>query len=140
MRAAGRDANQRPKLAIARAHWQDCWFFFAGGSPRFAFERNHGVYRRAIAGGKIDLTETAFGPPLAPDLRSRMMLRAPVPHIPPAFRPQRELSKYLILWEAEWQEVPHDPILLSPIGADLYLVCAQWDLTPLERSILFAKV
>jgi hypothetical protein len=29
-----------------------------------------------------------------------------------------------------------DPILLRPIGGDLYAVVAQWDLTEIERTII----
>jgi hypothetical protein len=64
---------------------------------------------------------------------------APVPPIPPQFRPADALSKYVILWEvATWSPVqpPDDPILLKPLGGDLYAVVAQWDLTPIEQMVL----
>lgn len=47
----------------------------------------------------------------------------------------------LILWEEDnWEPVPpprpRDPALLEPIGGNLYLVKAVWDLTPLEAPLL----
>jgi hypothetical protein len=66
---------------------------------------------------------------------------APVPPIPPQFRPADSYSKYCILWEVEtWSPVipPDDPILLRPLGGDLYVVCAHWDLTEIEKLVLGA--
>ena len=63
-----------------------------------------------------------------------------VPLVPPDVLPGRgcDLSKHYILWEVEsWDYTPPvDPMLLRPIGGDLYAVIAQWDLTELERSII----
>jgi hypothetical protein len=65
--------------------------------------------------------------------------RAAVPTIPPDVRADLpgKLSGYAILWEADWEDVPYDPILLKPLGQNLYKVIAQWDLTELERAVLF---
>ena len=47
------------------------------------------------------------------------------------------LDRYFILWEADWQRrAPVDPALLRPVGGDLYVVVATWDLTDLERAVL----
>ncbi len=51
-------------------------------------------------------------------------------------RPDCDLSKRVILWEADWQAAPVDPLLLLPIGGDLYAVEAAWDLSPLERAVI----
>lgn len=63
--------------------------------------------------------------------------QTPVPNIPPLLRPKRFTTKHFILWEVdEWERVPGDPILLRHIGGALYVVLAQWDLTPLEQAVL----
>lgn len=65
---------------------------------------------------------------------------AMVPMVPPDVLPARgaDLSKHFILWEVEsWDAAPPiDPILLRPIGGNLYAVVAQWDLTEIERTII----
>ena len=62
--------------------------------------------------------------------------KALVPAIPPHLRPDKP-EKYHILWEAEWSyAAPLDPILLKRVTPDHYVVVAQWDLTPVEQSVL----
>lgn len=67
-------------------------------------------------------------------------LRAMVPNVPPALRPQHALANYWTLFEVDkWERVPQppgDPALLKHIGGDLYAVLAVWDLTPLEQAVL----
>ena len=46
----------------------------------------------------------------------------------------------LILWEAEWETVPRDPLLLRHLAGGLYAVMASWDLTPLERAVLKGRL
>jgi hypothetical protein len=46
----------------------------------------------------------------------------------------------VILWEAEWQHVPSDPLLLRHITGPLYAVLASWDLTELERAVLSRRL
>jgi hypothetical protein len=66
--------------------------------------------------------------------------QAMVPPVPPGLRPADSLGNYHVLWEAEWQPVPpKDPALLKHIGGDLYVVCATWDLTDLERTVLAGR-
>ena len=66
--------------------------------------------------------------------------RAMVPPVPPGVRPAKSLENYHVLFEAEWQQVaPKDPALLKHIGGDLYVVCAVWDLTELERTVLAGR-
>jgi hypothetical protein len=135
MKAGGVDDFYRPRLAIAYAHWRNCYFRYENRSPQFR-QNNHFEQAKAT---KFMLSPSTF-PPLQDQVRLRLNARALVPSIPPSLRPAGSLEGYCILWEAEWETVPVDPILLRPLGRDLYLVCAQWDLTPLERSILFQKV
>jgi hypothetical protein len=74
-------------------------------------------------------------PPVAPKQGTAM-----VPMVPPDVLPARgcDLSKHFVLWEVEsWDFAPPvDPILLRPIGGNLYAVIAQWDLTEVERMII----
>ena len=63
-------------------------------------------------------------------------LRAVVPSIPLDMRPKRGLHLYHILWEADWSRVPVDPMLIRKLAGDLWLVCAAWDLTDVERAVL----
>lgn len=67
---------------------------------------------------------------------------AQVPLIPIHLRPKQALEKYHILFEAEWEPIPPcDPYLLRRIGnADLWVVAAMWDLTPVERAALATRV
>ena len=78
--------------------------------------------------------------------------RALLPTIPPHLRPMRslygervpmDLSKYIVLWEAEWEldrsVAPGDPALLRHLGGALYTVDAQWDLTPVEQAVLAGR-
>lgn len=69
-------------------------------------------------------------------------MRAMVPIVPPEYRPAHSLGNYHLLWEAEWAPVPvppGDPALLRHIGGDLYSVVAIWDLTEIERAVLFGR-
>ncbi|MGO8241243.1 hypothetical protein ACC806_34465 [Rhizobium ruizarguesonis] len=66
---------------------------------------------------------------------------AQVPHIPPDIRPARGLPNYHILFEANWKDIPPDPMLLRRIGkGDTWLVCAAWDLTEIERAVLADRI
>lgn len=73
---------------------------------------------------------------------------AQVPLIPLPLRPKVRakgddpLQNYHVLWEAEWtNRVPFDPLLLRRIGkADLWLVCAAWELSEVERAALATRV
>lgn len=62
------------------------------------------------------------------------------PSIPPAFRPKGSLEHYHLLWEAHWQTVPVDPLLLRDLGGGMFAVLAQWDLTPLEQAVLRGRL
>lgn len=141
MGAGGLDEIGRPRLAFMRSDKKSC--FFRWWDP--ASERRVAIFYASDADywhsgrpkwkfqGKIFMHEG----------RSQgfnaNIYKAPIPPIPPQYRPARTmLSRYHILWEAAWEQVPHDPVLLRHLGnkSPLYVIVAQWDLTELERSVL----
>ena len=64
-----------------------------------------------------------------------------MPIIPAPIRPKAmDLSRYFVLFEAEWQAIPpKDPLLLSRLSGSLYVILAAWDLTELERAVLAGR-
>lgn len=136
---AGVDAQGRPRLAICRA---DAPTVFCrrqlDGAASFSTER---LARANIASASyISLPPGTL--PILLSLGQRWQsieCRAVVPTIPPPYRPAHALSGYHILWEAAWQGVPHDPFLLKRLATNLYVVLAQWDLTPLEQAVLRSR-
>jgi hypothetical protein len=48
----------------------------------------------------------------------------------------KDFSKYYILWEANWEDPPGDPVLLKHIEDEFYAILAAWDLTQLEQEVL----
>lgn len=72
---------------------------------------------------------------------------AMVPVTPPKHRPRpnANMSKLLVLWEADdwtWRTTPQppgDPALLQHVAGDIYAVLATWDLTELERLVLSGR-
>lgn len=140
------DANGLPKLAIGRANWERCWYFryehdndavFASTATQWGQGKNTAtriVVPRAVMNPACSryVTDSA-------GVRRAMREgdgRAIVPIIPPNVRPKASLKRYHILWEAEWDVVPRDPMLLRQLHGSLYAVLAVWDLTDLERAVL----
>lgn len=131
-----------PKLAIARAHWLDCWFeaenlFDNPLQRRLVFSRDRWARRHVNA--TINSEHAAiFDAALSVQRNKRAKARVPI--IPPALRPDGSLSNYSVLFEAEWRDLePIDPFLLRHLGGTLYVVLAAWDLTPIEASIFGAS-
>jgi hypothetical protein len=136
--AAGLNDERLPKLAIVRADAEECfWLPTRGGGGAFAMtnswarDREHQSRRIVIAEGTWPEQS-----------RSRNSYRAVAPLIPIHLRPKRGLQNYHVLWEAEWRPAPPlDPLLLRRIGiSDLWVVCAAWDLTPVERTALAPRI
>lgn len=129
---AGLDGNRRPLLAVARADSTtlDGRCFTNGGriefvSDRWRYHRNDKNLSIALPAGTL--------PNVAP-----FEAKARVPIIPPIYR-KVDLHKYVILFEAAWQRVTKDPLLLEPLGGALYRVVAAWDLTPVEQVVLAGR-
>jgi len=138
MQNAGVDHQKRPRLAIIQADAKLCYFRWGHtrrgtGRSKPIFAKEWSNWRGPLARESVVLPHSTF------DSENQFFdraLRAVVPTIPPALQPDGDLSKYHILWEAEWETIPVDPMLLKHLGKNLYVVLAQWDLTPLERAVL----
>ena len=131
---AGRDAEGLPRLAVARADQEWCRLSRYYVNSKIG---NQWLFFNTTNRGKI-----YFRYPVPESVRPRdsnLNRRAMVPLIPPNVRPEGHLSKYWILFEAEWKPVPPvDPILLRRVGGPFFVVLAHWDLTDVERSVLGA--
>jgi len=134
-----------PRLAVMRADQEEVFFRRAGTAGFYSFSDRYYISRR---NRKAQNARLQFYMPEGtfPELQGRRVpigyywtQRAPVPPIPPEARPADAYSKYCILWEvSEWKAIapPDDPMLLRPVGAGLYVVCAHWDLTEIEKMVL----
>jgi hypothetical protein len=152
--ACPRDAEGRPKLAIARADRVQVRFRASldqgtfrsiGRGPGQSWwgghaERNPdlnlvsqivGMRPRHHHGEKVTGTSDGF---------------ALVPIVPPHVRGNHALDTSFILWEVEaWADraisarPDRDPYLMKRIGADLFAVVAEWDLTPIEQAIMAGR-
>lgn len=126
--SAGLNEKGLPNLAITRAHAPICFWSSNGkGGGAFTMDRwpRSNATRRIIhiPDGIFPRGQWGSG-------------KAIVPYIPLEYRPHRGLHNYHILWEAEWESIPIDPFLLRHCAGSLYIVLAQWDLTPLEQAVL----
>lgn len=139
------DAKGLPRLAVGRAHWTVCWHRrdFPSTGAEFRCDRYFGSGRGTNTSKKIWIPGNVMNPACSryPEVLSRSEVRsgdgrAVVPIIPASIRPKTSLERYHILWEADWEVVPRDPLLLRLIHGSMYAVLAQWDMTELERMVL----
>jgi hypothetical protein len=135
VRAAGLDAQGRPKLAIVRADHK---------RVRLSIGPNQDAEFQPMALSHGRWRATYHHAIKVPGLRSAEYLpgthEAIVPMIPVHLRPQTAIDAYHILWEADWRAVPTDPMLLRRLGGDLWIVVAAWDLTEVERAVMASRV
>lgn len=140
------DHKHRPRLAVGRAHWTHVAVSRTEhGSAIFqqasTLTEWIDINRRCAWHRRIRFPVGTLHASARPTDSDRyQFLRAIVPTIPPKLRPRRALHKYVILWEAEWQLVPTDPLLLRHIAGPLYAILASWDLTELERAVLSGRL
>ena len=156
IRAGGCDEKNLPRLAVGKATALKVWLSQrdADGAVRFVTRR---YYEGRAANNHIDVR--AFPPGTLPTVDAVGMtwearrraglsqteeLFTPMPSVPPRFRPARGLHLYDVLFEVdEWRKdappVTRDPALLRRLAGDLYVVCATWDLTELERLVLAGR-
>lgn len=136
MIAGGLDDKFRPYLALARADetWITCSVLSDGSAvfePEWWHRARSETRVHRLPPGALTL------PPGAAYRRLPVGVRAMVPSIPPKLRPPSDLSRWHILFEAEWSEIPpRDPALLKHLEGSLYAVVAVWDLTEIERKVL----
>lgn len=131
IRTAGLGADSRPKLAIARAHEREIRWISGHDVGLF---RPDAWSQHQTRGREIRVPWPGVRPSM-PDGK------ALVPMVPIHLRPKRALENYWILWEADWQAVPVDPMLLRRLGrGDAWLVLAAWDLTDVERAVLTQRL
>jgi hypothetical protein len=143
-RSCALDARGRPWLAVGRAHWRWCHLqaknIRAGGGNyvrRWLFAMNP---RYLWGNGRMGVVAVPL-PAVSQVNPTEQQWRAMVPLIPPNLRPtETALRNYHVLWEAEWETVPADPLLLRHLTGSLYAVLAAWDLTPLERAVLAGRL
>lgn len=139
IRDGGWTKNWLPKLAVARANAKQVTFFTSGGRPYF--EAGPWAHQQVNV---IKTTPNIYPAEVLNETWRKnnshpLQATALVPVVPPQLRPD-DLSKYHILWEAEWKfQAPGDPILLSKVNDDMYAIVAQWDLTPLEQRIMESR-
>lgn len=120
----------RPSFAIARANTRTvhCKYYEDG-----QVEYNAGWGDRMF----INLIKAL---PIYGQGRSgwRLDMDAPVPMIPPKYRPAILTNDYYILWEVdEWSNIVSvDPYLLKRLTKYHFILLEGWDLTPLEVSVM----
>lgn len=150
IKRAGIDDRGLPKLAIAGATAQTCVLRReSNGAAEMVWHRQawrfkSGRYQQRFRAGSFTFPAETF-PVIGSGGHGRQWTTkhtAQVPLIPVHLRPRQALDQYHILFEAEWEPIPpRDPYLLRRIGkADLWLVVAAWDLTPVERAALATRV
>jgi hypothetical protein len=129
----GADSQHRPNLAIARADLKQVFMFrFENGSILYNCENTSWTSSTRNVKKRVLLPPDTFGRLTG----GRIQAKAVVPLVPATHKPRGGLANFHILWEADWTNIPVDPILLKHLHGSLYAVLAQWDLTPLEQSVL----
>lgn len=138
---AGVGEDGLPRLALARADSLKCYLrAYRSGAARMADAQSH--VGKPARGRVFTFGYGSFAFPEKKTGRYWEDFSAVTPHIPPDVRPARGLQNYHLLWEATWKrEPPVDPMLLRRIGnGDTWLVCAAWDLTPVERAAMSSRL
>lgn len=147
----GFDERERPRLAVARADRKQIRFSWWGTHSFFDMHTVESERPRRGPQPANDFCRIQAGrrPAAAALNGGDVEAFAMVPMVPPrALREARlrgttALGRLRILWEVDqWHDrqrgvLPsRDPYLIRRLGGDLYEVLAQWDLTPLERTVI----
>lgn len=139
VKQSGLNEQGLPNLALGRADLPRIYCAMEeNGSAVMMSERERAKWRRTKPhSARIEWPAGAF-----PKSGRRIAGKAIAPIIPIHLRPKQAIDAYHILWEAEWEPVPpRDPYLLRRIGkGDLWLVCAAWDLTEVERAAMATRI
>ena len=149
IRAGGVDEKNLPRLAICRADARFCYYRKAwlsrGPGGRFGSNRAavFATSQRALEQESMKHCRVEIPADLLPNPKSIWTAaRAMVPLVPADLRPRASngrlagLAHFHVLWEADWERVPVDPVLLKHVGGALYSVHAEWDLTEIERAVM----
>jgi hypothetical protein len=150
MELGGCKPNGHPTLAIANASARWAWFVRDADwihdvhgfwkHPAVAFVSdwadNPGwdektVVNSSRTGDRFRFISKHFHPRM-----SELRIVARVPTVPAKFIPRDDLRNYVILWEADWQRAPKDPLLLKRVTREWYVVVAEWNMTSIERIVL----
>lgn len=152
MQIAGVLPTGYPVLAIANASARWCWFVRNAGRLIDSDGRWSGAASAFLSdfcvnprwrSGRLSArratksTTFRFSMDLFPICIDRE-IRAQVPVVPPNCLPSKitNLRNHVILWEANWNSAPVDPLLLRRITREFFVVCAEWNLTEAERLVL----
>jgi len=117
-----------PRLGMARVGWSEC--HFDGWNHCFKSFR----YARV----KADFLPI-FGSPWDWSQVKTREAFTKVPEMPPHIRRLMKYKdeNYFTLFEVkDWSDYPADPFLLWHITNNLYVVLGEWELSPLEVSLL----
>ncbi|MFL5912736.1 MAG: hypothetical protein ACJ768_19495 [Gaiellaceae bacterium] len=135
--AAPRDAQGRPRLAIARADRAQVKYLRWQQANTHTFDAHLG--RRPPK----DLVVRVPLAPNEPPIREWLEGFSLVPIVPPAVLGNRSLKTHFVLWEVEgWADAAikalpdEDPYLLRRLDDDLWAVVGEWDLTEVERAVM----
>lgn len=130
LKETGVNEKGHPRLALAWATWPVVYYY-----PNWSmFSCRPSPWGRGSRLKDIALPTSLKWPSLGIGTTT---LRTRVPFIPPVIRPKDSLEKYHILFEVpDWEEYSSDPFLLRHIAGWLFVVCGEWELTDLERSLL----
>lgn len=145
----------RPKLAVARADRSEVYFRWRSGATTAVYSTQAHLYReppegsllaRTVELGRVHNQKRRYLDAARNEQSYDVDVSgyALVPMVPADVRPKTgQLVDWLVLWEVtRWYDRPRkmkspvDPLLLKPIGGELYAVLAQWDLTPIERAVM----
>jgi hypothetical protein len=150
IRNAGRNKQQLPNLAIGRADWKEAFLLWRNDKFQFSNERHGEWYDGRLHGyrnGTVDVPLSVLGAEVQNQQWRKdnghptLPVHAIMPSVPVHLRPAGNLSGYYILWEADWKPAPPvDPLLLKHVHGPIYVVLAQWDLTPIERAVLEGRI
>jgi len=140
------DEKSRPKLAIARADRKQVKFKWEQYRHRASFSTDYLDTPRPTLNIEVDMGR--YLRRTGDTWKTWVEGYALVPMVPLDVRPKvGVLEGWHILWEVErWADdeikvqPDIDPYLLKHVTGSFYAVIAEWNLTPLERSIMRRRV
>ncbi|MGH9818397.1 MAG: hypothetical protein ACRD6I_20225 [Candidatus Acidiferrales bacterium] len=142
------DEKERPMLAIARADRKQVRFSWDRGVLVFDTRTNY--YAPLKVGETLGVRVDAGRLPLITKTKEAygeygdagtVQGHALVPMVPADVRPNVDPKKCHVLWEVPaWADnritaAPADPYLVQHLAGTLWVVLAEWELTPLEMAI-----